>query len=82
MPDENTRVMALKTGDVDMALYPALPSLKELQKEYTAFYGFNGLPYLMFNFEKPYTKNINFRKALCMAIDKEKDRRGDLLRNS
>ena len=72
VPDENTRLMALKTGEVDMALYPSLPSLKELQKEYSTFNGFKGLPYLMFNFEKPYNKDINFRKALCMAIDKEK----------
>jgi hypothetical protein len=28
-------LMALKTGEVDMALYPSLPSLKELQKEYS-----------------------------------------------
>ncbi|MDH7578661.1 MAG: ABC transporter substrate-binding protein [Bacillota bacterium] len=72
VPDQNTRVMALKTGAVDMALYPSLPSLKELQREYTAFYGFKGLPFIMFNFEKPYLKDINLRKALCMAIDKEK----------
>ncbi len=72
VPDQNTRVMALKTGDVDIALYPALSSLKELQKEYTVFKGFKGFPFLMFNFEKPYIKDVDFRKALCMAVDKEK----------
>jgi len=72
VPDENTRVMALKTGNVDIALYPSLPSLKELEKEYTVFKGFKGLPFLMFNFDKSYIKDVDFRKALCMAIDKEK----------
>jgi peptide/nickel transport system substrate-binding protein len=72
VPDQNTRAMALKTGDVDIALYPSLPYLKELEKEYATFYGFRGLTFLKFNFEKPYNKDIDFRKALCMAINKEK----------
>ncbi|MDD2555609.1 MAG: ABC transporter substrate-binding protein [Syntrophaceticus sp.] len=72
VPDQNTRVMALKTGDVDMALYPALPSLNDLKKEYTVFYGFKGLPFLTFNYEKAYCQDVNFRKALGMAADKEK----------
>ena len=72
VPDQNTRVMALKTGDVDMALYPALPSLNDLKKEYNVFYGFRGLPFLTFNFSKPYGQDINIRKALGMAVDKEK----------
>ncbi|MDH7578903.1 MAG: ABC transporter substrate-binding protein [Bacillota bacterium] len=72
VPDQNTRVMALKTGAVDMALYPSLPSVKDLEKEYSTFYGFRALLFLMFNFEKPYDQDINFRKALGMAIDKEK----------
>jgi peptide/nickel transport system substrate-binding protein len=72
VPDQNTRMMALKTGDVDMALYPPIPSLKDLEKEYTIFKGFRGLPFLMFNFERSYLKNVDFRKALCMAVDKEK----------
>lgn len=71
VPDQNTRVMALKTGDVDIALYPALPSLNDLKKEYTVFYGFRGLPFLTFNFEKTYCQDINIRKALGMACDKE-----------
>lgn len=71
VPDPNTRILALKTGDVDVAVYPSLPSLKELEKEYNTFYAFKGLPFLMFNFSKPYIKDINFRKALCMAVDKE-----------
>lgn len=71
VPDPNTRILALKTGDVDVAVYPSLPSLKELEKEYNTFYVFKGLPFLMFNFSKPYIKDINFRKALCMAVDKE-----------
>jgi len=72
VPDQNTRVMAYKTGDVDMALYPPIPSIKDLEKEYTVFKGFKGYPFLMFNFQKPYVKDINFRKALCMAVNKEK----------
>jgi peptide/nickel transport system substrate-binding protein len=72
VPDQNTRVMALKTGDVDMALYPSIPSLKDLEKEYTIFKGFKGFPFLMFNFERSYLKNVDFRKALCMAVDREK----------
>jgi peptide/nickel transport system substrate-binding protein len=72
VPDQNTRMMALKTGDVDMALYPPIPSLKDLEKEYTIFKGFKGLPFLMFNFEMSYLKNVDFRKALCMAVDREK----------
>jgi len=64
--------MAYKTGDVDMALYPPIPSIKDLEKEYTVFKGFKGYPFLMFNFQKPYVKDINFRKALCMAVNKEK----------
>jgi len=72
VPDQNTRVMALETGDVDMALYPSIPSLKDLEQEYTIFKGFKGLPFLMFNFDRSYMKNVDFRKALCMAVDREK----------
>jgi peptide/nickel transport system substrate-binding protein len=72
VPDQNTRMMALKTGDVDMALYPPIPSLKDLEKEYTIFKGFRGLPFLTFNFEKTYCQDVNFRKALGMACDREK----------
>jgi len=72
VPDQSTRVMALESGDVDMALYPSIPSLKDLEKKYTVFKGFKGLPFLMFNFERSYMKNVDFRKVLCMAVDREK----------
>ena len=71
VPDQNSRIMALEAGDVDIAVYPSLPSLKELEVKYNIFSDFKGLPFLMFNLTKPYMRDVNFRKALNMVIDRE-----------
>ncbi|MDH7579136.1 MAG: ABC transporter substrate-binding protein, partial [Bacillota bacterium] len=73
IPDDNVRVMALQKGDIDIAIYPPYPLIEELKKEFnivTTPRGYTSL--ICFNYKQPALSDEKVRKALCMAIDKNK----------
>ena len=73
LPDPNTRAMALQRGEVDVALYPPYPLVKELKKEFNVVEARRGhTPHIIFNLNRPELSDKRLRMALCMAIDKQK----------
>ncbi|NPV28115.1 MAG: hypothetical protein HPY58_00380 [Firmicutes bacterium] len=73
IPDANTRVMALQRGEVDVVLYPPYPLINELRKDFNVVVAPRGCTaILLFNHNRPQMQDINLRKALCMAFEKDK----------
>ncbi|MDH7578902.1 MAG: ABC transporter substrate-binding protein [Bacillota bacterium] len=73
IPDANTRAMALQRGEVDVALYPPYPLVKELKKEFNVVVARRGhTPHIIFNLNRPELSDKRLRMALSMAIDKKK----------
>ena len=74
LPDDATRVMALQSGDVDLATQiPAKDlTLFENNKQFDVQKGANLRIFLLrFNMTTPYMQNLLFRQALAFGIDKE-----------
>ena len=81
MPDESTRLAALRTGRIDMlsntgdAHITNLDNLESLQKsnpELEVWPAYSFIPgTLVFNQSRPLTADINVRKALQMSVDRE-----------
>lgn len=73
IPDANTRVMALQRGEVDIVLNPPYPLINELRKDFNVVIAPRGCTaILLFNHNRPQMQDINLRKALCMAFEKDK----------
>ncbi|MDO5045922.1 nickel ABC transporter substrate-binding protein [Campylobacter sp.] len=75
IPDPNTKVIALKTGEVDLIYgsdQVSLDSFNELKKEFDTFVSQPLLTLaLALNSNKFPTDSLNVRRALNMAIDKD-----------
>jgi peptide/nickel transport system substrate-binding protein len=74
VPDDNTRVMQLQSGEADIATYVSFarldelandPNLKVVKKESTE------MRMLALNCDNGPTANVDVRKAIAMAIDRE-----------
>jgi peptide/nickel transport system substrate-binding protein len=73
LPDASARVAALRSGDVDIIAVPSPDSVESLVNE--GFQLSEGTPphvwYLAFNMKNEYTKKLEVRQAINLAIDRE-----------
>ncbi|TCO76867.1 ABC transporter substrate-binding protein [Marinisporobacter balticus] len=72
--DASARTMALQSGEIDFAAQIGAKDLTlfEGNDEFVVQKGPNLRVFLLrINMDKPYMKNLEFRKALCYGIDKE-----------
>lgn len=83
IPDDNARVTALETGEIDIISWPSRDSVAKLRDKGFKI-GESYLPsifYYAFNFDSPYFKDPKIRQAFIYAIDREGLAR-DLLKNT
>ncbi|WP_201318739.1 ABC transporter substrate-binding protein [Paenibacillus sp. EPM92] len=83
IPDDNARVTALETGEIDIISWPSRDSVAKLRDKGFKI-GEGDLPsifYYAFNFDSPYFKDPKIRQAFIYAIDREGLAR-DLLKNT
>jgi len=78
VPDDASQVAALKTGDGDLGTfisYADIPGLKDAGVQiFTVFSGYNEGWYMYLDPEKghPALQDVNVRKAIAMAFDRQK----------
>lgn len=73
VPDANTRVLQLKTGEIDLALMEPnqLASVKEDDKFTVKTFSTADYRAVMYNFNNPLFKDAKVRQAMNLAIDRE-----------
>ena len=74
VPDENTRVTMLKSGEIDFTAgisYINYEQVKDLPGYNTVIHGLNSWRYLTMNWKAPGLDNVNVRRAISCAIDKD-----------
>jgi peptide/nickel transport system substrate-binding protein len=74
VPDDNTRIMQLLAGDIDVCLNPPNNRIAELQANSDITVTMTDATeqrYLNFNVTKPILNNVNVRRALRLATNKE-----------
>ncbi len=70
--DDNTRVVALKTGDIDCTVAPPASQMSEMTGDTTLSVTPNsgfGVVFLAFNTQKAPFDNADVRRAVAMAVD-------------
>ena len=72
LADEDTALSALRSGEIDIANNSPLPEVDKLKSD-GMFHLTNllGTYYIDFNLEKPIFQDVNVRKALALAIDRD-----------
>ena len=74
IPEGASRTIALEMGEVDLVAHVAVPDLPRLRENpditVDEFQGLT-LRWLLFNHDIPHFGNVNVRRALDMALDKE-----------
>ncbi|MDH7579149.1 MAG: ABC transporter substrate-binding protein, partial [Bacillota bacterium] len=71
--DANTRLMALQKGEVDVVLSPPPPTIEKIKDDFNVVIGRSSrTACILFNHERPALRDVNVRKALCMAVDRNK----------
>jgi peptide/nickel transport system substrate-binding protein len=74
VPDDNTRIMQIQAGEIDVCLTPPANRIAELQADSNLdvqIIESAEQRYINFNVTKPYLNNRNVRRALRMATNKE-----------
>jgi len=74
VPDDNTRIMQLQAGDIDVCLSPPTNRIAELQADSNIIVQMTDSTeqrYLNFNVTKPILNNVKVRQALRMATNKD-----------
>jgi peptide/nickel transport system substrate-binding protein len=74
VPDDNTRIMQLQAGDIDVCLTPPANRIAELQADSNLIVQLipsSEQRYVNFNVTKPILDNAKVRRALRMATNKE-----------
>jgi peptide/nickel transport system substrate-binding protein len=72
--DDNTRIMQLQAGDIDVCLNPPANRIAELQADpnlNVQVVGSTEQRYINFNITRNYLNNVKVRQALRLATDKE-----------
>ncbi len=73
-PDENARLAALKSGELDFVMDPPVPSVKGLLSDPAI--SVLKLPvartyFMMYQLQDPVLSNVKFRQALSMAVNRQ-----------
>ena len=74
VPDENTRITMLKAGEIDFTAgisYINYEQVKDLPGYNTVIHGLNSWRYLTMNWKTPGLDDVNVRRAISCAIDKD-----------
>jgi peptide/nickel transport system substrate-binding protein len=75
LPDNNSRVLALQSGDIDIASYISPPSVETLEAddnlEVKQTVARATLVFMQLNQKKEAWKDVNVRRAVSLAIDRE-----------
>lgn len=73
VPDETTRANSVQSGDVNIALLgpSSVPAVKGSGSAEVVDQQSNRVVYLGFNAGTPWLEDVNFRKAIDMAIDRQ-----------
>lgn len=75
VPDSTTRIVGLKTGELHLALGPAVPSdqlpvIRQMDQVDLTFADSTVIIFIAFNTQRPPFDNRNVRQALSYALDK------------
>lgn len=73
VPDETTRANSVQSGDLDIALLgpSSVPAVEGSGSAQVVHQQSNRVVYLGFNAGSPWLEDVNFRKAIDMALDRQ-----------
>jgi peptide/nickel transport system substrate-binding protein len=73
VPDETTRANSVQSGDLDIALLgpSSVPAVEGSVSAQVVHQQSNRVVYLGFNAGSPWLEDVNFRKAIDMALDRQ-----------
>jgi peptide/nickel transport system substrate-binding protein len=73
IPDEDTAVNALRTGDIDWMFQASednYPKISGIPSIVSRWVDLNGYEYITLNVTRPYLRDVRVRRAIAYAIDK------------